>query len=202
VEAVQAARIPSDGDCMRLVLATFALALAVGYLRGGRLSNVAGVHVRWAPAAIIGLAMQFAPVPGRTLPLAMLLGSFVLLTVFAAVNIRLVGFPLIALGICCNFLVIAVDHGMPVTRHALVASGQESTLRLLIEQGGAKHHLATPADDLLFLGDVIPVDPIQQALSLGDVLTYGGVMWLIVAGMGRRGDRPVAPRREAQHVEG
>jgi hypothetical protein len=187
---------------MRLVLATFALALAVGYLRGGRLANVAGIHVRWAPAAMIGLAMQFAPVPGRTLPLAMLLASFVLLTVFAAVNFRLVGFPLIALGICCNFLVIAVDHGMPVTREALTASGQESTLRLLIQAGGAKHHLATPADELLFLGDVIPLGPIQQAVSLGDVLTYAGVMWFIVAAMRRRGEQPAAPAREVQHAEG
>jgi hypothetical protein len=187
---------------MRLVLTTFALALAVGYLRGGRLSNVVGMHVRWAPAAMIGLAMQFAPVPGKILPLAMLLASFVLLTVFAAMNIRLVGFPLIALGICCNFLVIAVDRGMPVTRQALTASGQESTLRLLTEEGGAKHHLATPADELLFLGDVISLGPIRQAVSIGDLLTYGGVTWLIVAAMRRPGERPPAPRREVQHVEG
>jgi uncharacterized membrane protein len=187
---------------MRLILATFALALAIGYLRGGRLSNVSGLHVRWAPAAMIGLAMQFAPVPGRTLPLAMLLSSFVLLTVFAAVNLRLVGFPLIALGICCNFLVIAVNHGMPVTQHALEASGQESTLRMLIEQGGAKHHLATSADEWLFLGDVIALGPIQQAVSVGDVLTYAGVMWLIVASMASSEGRPTLPRREVEHVDG
>jgi Family of unknown function (DUF5317) len=187
---------------MRLVLATFALALAVGYLSGGRLSNLVGLHVRWAPAAMIGLAMQFLPVPGRVLPLAMLLASFVLLTVFAAVNIRLVGFPLIALGICCNFLVIAVDHGMPVSEHALVASGQGYTLQMLIQQGGAKHHLATSTDELVFLADVIPLGPLQQAVSLGDVFTYGGVMVLIAAGMRRTTERPIAPAPEVQHVEG
>ncbi|MBI3649377.1 MAG: DUF5317 domain-containing protein [Actinobacteria bacterium] len=185
---------------MRLVLATFALALGVGYIFGGRLSNLGRVRVRWAPAAMIGLAMQFAPLPGKTLPLLMLYASFVVLTVFAAVNIRLVGFPLIAIGICCNFLVIGVNRGMPVTEDALVASGQASTLRLLIEDGGAKHHLANDSDVLLFLGDVIPLGPLQQAVSVGDVLTYGGVMWLIVAGM--RGRIQPALRPEVQHVGG
>jgi hypothetical protein len=187
---------------MRLVLATFALALAVGYLGGGRLSNLVRLHVRWAPAAMIGLAMQFLPVPGRVLPLAMLLASFVLLTIFAAVNIRLVGFPLIALGICCNFLVITVDHGMPVSRHALVASGQEFTLHMLVEQGGAKHHLASSSDELVFLADVIPLGPLQQVVSIGDVFTYAGVMWLIAAAMRRSPGDPIAPRPEVQHVEG
>lgn len=187
---------------MRLVLVTFALALVLGTLLGGRISNLAGLKVRWAPAAIAGLALQFLPVPGRVLPLAMLLASFVLLTVFAAVNIRLVGFPLIALGICCNFLVIAVDHGMPVTRQALEASGQGYTLRMLVQQGGAKHHLADDDDRLLVLGDVIALGPLQQAVSVGDLLTYGGVIVLIVAAMRRPADRPLAPRAEVRGVEG
>ena len=187
---------------MRLVLAAFALALLLGTILGGRFSNLSGLKVRWAPAAIVGLAMQFLPLPGRILPLAMLLASFVLLTVFAAVNIRLVGFPLIAIGICCNFLVIAVNHGMPVTRQALVASRQEDTLRLLVEDGGAKHHLANDEDRLLFLGDVIAIGPLQQALSVGDLFTYGGVILVIVAGMRRPLDRPVAPRPEVRSVEG
>jgi hypothetical protein len=123
--------------------------------------------------------------------------------VFAAVNIRLAGFPLIAIGICCNFLVIAVNHGMPVTRQALVASGQAYTLQMLVHDGGAKHHLADDSDRLLVLGDVIAIGPLQQAVSVGDLFTYGGVVWLIVAGMRRPLDRrPIVPRPEVRRVEG
>jgi hypothetical protein len=66
----------------------------------------------------------------------------------------------------------------------LVRSGQGATLVLLEKEGGAKHHLAGPGDDLLFLGDVIPVpNPVGQVVSLGDVATYAGVMWFVVASM-------------------
>jgi hypothetical protein len=46
--------------------------------------------------------------------------------------------------------------------------------------------LASSADHLRFLGDVIAIPALEQAVSVGDVFTYGGVMVLIAAGMGRR----------------
>ena len=184
---------------MRLVLATFALALIVGSLCRGRLSSLGNVKVRWAPLAFIGLGLQFAPLPGHAWPMAMLYLSFALLFVFTVANVRVAGFPLILIGVILNFTVIAANDGMPVTRQALVASGQASTLSYLIEHGGAKHHLAGPGDRLLFLGDVTAVRPIQQAVSLGDIFTYGGVFWLIVAGMRRRED-PVADPSDSRKM--
>lgn len=184
---------------MKLVVASFIVALAVGYAAGGRLSRLGGLHVRWPFVAIVGLALQVAPVPGTTLPLVFLWISFGLLFAFALVNIRVAGFAFILVGIVLNFTVIAVNHGMPVTRHALVASGQQDTLTLLVEDGGAKHHLANSNDHLLFLGDVTPIAPIHQAVSLGDFFTYFGVMWLIVAGM-RRPVSSVSRLQEAQRV--
>ena len=178
---------------MRLVLVTFALALLVGYLFRGRLSALGTVKVRWAPLAFVGLALQFAPLPGHAWPMAMLYLSFVLLFVFTMANVRVAGFPLILIGVILNFTVIAANDGMLVTRQALVASGQANTLTSLIEHGGAKHHIAGPGDHLLFLGDVIAVRQIQQAVSLGDIFTYGGVFWLIVAGMRRREDPVTDP---------
>jgi len=185
---------------MKLVVVSFLVALAVGYAAGGRLSAFAGLKIRWSVVAIAGLALQAAPVPGRTLPLVFLWVSFGLLLAFVVANIRVAGFAFILIGILLNFTVIALNHGMPVTRHALVASGQQETLTLLVEEGGAKHHLA--ADDrLLFLGDVIPIAPIHQAVSVGDVFTYLGVMWVIVTGMRRRAPSGTpAPQTEVQGV--
>jgi len=170
---------------MKLVLATLVIAVLAGYLAGGRLSNLGSAGVRWPGAAVAGLALQLAPVPGRTLPLVLLFVSFALLAVFALANVRarVAGFPLILVGIALNFAVIAVNLGMPVTRQALEASNQMDTLAMLVHDGGAKHHLAGPDERLLFLGDVIAIRPIEQAVSAGDLFTYAGVVWLVVAAM-------------------
>jgi len=186
---------------MKLVVVSFLVALAVGYAAGGRLSALGEVKIRWSVVAIVGLALQVAPVPGRTLPLVFLWVSFGLLLAFVVANIRVAGFAFILIGILLNFTVIALNHGMPVTRHALVASGQQDTLTQLVEEGGAKHHLAAADDRLQFLGDVIPIAPIHQAVSLGDVFTYTGVMWVIVIGMRRRALSEVpVPQTEVQGV--
>ena len=187
---------------MGLILVTFTLAAATGYLLRGRLSTLGGLHVRWAPLALVGLALQFAPLPGRTWPLAALFVSFVVLSAFAIVNIRVAGFPLILIGVLLNFTVITVDEGMPVTRQALVASEQINTLTYLVENGGAKHHLAVSGDRMLFLADVIAVPQLDEVVSLGDIFTYGGVFWLIAAGMRRREDLVTEPGAEAAHAAG
>ena len=170
---------------MRLIISSLALAVVVGYLAGGRLGLLAQLEIRWPYVALAGLGLQVAPVPGPTLPLVLLLVSFVLLIAFAAVNVRarMVGFPLILIGIVLNFVVIAVNQGMPVSREALVASGQAETLSLLARDGGVKHHLVGPDDRLLFLGDVIVIRPVSMVASVGDLIAYAGVLWLVLMSM-------------------
>ena len=170
---------------MRLIISSLTLAVVVGYLAGGRLAPLAQLEIRWPYVALAGLGLQVAPVPGPTLPLVLLLVSFVLLVAFAAANVkaRVVGFPLILIGIVLNFAVIAVNQGMPISREALIASGQAETLSLLARDGGVKHHLAGPDDRLLFLGDVIVIRPVSMVASVGDLIAYAGVLWLVLMGM-------------------
>ena len=177
---------------MKLMAVCMAAILAVGYLKGGRLQNVANLRLRWPALALIGLALQFVTGPGDTVPLACLYLSFVLLIVFTVANIRIVGFPVILAGVLCNLLVIGVNGGMPVSGHALEASDQGQFLGDLENNPYPKHHLATEDDLLRFLGDAIPVpSPVAQAISLGDILTYGGVGMVVVGAM-----RAVPARRE------
>lgn len=177
---------------MKLMAICMAAILAVGYLLGGRLRNVADLQLRWPALALIGLALQFITGPGDTIPLACLYVSFVLLIVFTVANIRVFGFPLILAGVLCNLLVIGANGGMPVSGHALEASDQGQFLGDLENNPYPKHHLATEDDILRFLGDVIPVPtPVAQAISLGDILTYGGVGLVIVGAM-----RTMPARRE------
>jgi hypothetical protein len=177
---------------MKLMAICMAVILAVGYLTGGRLQNIANVQLRWPALALVGLALQFVTGPGETVPLACLYLSFVLLIVFTVMNIRTFGFSVILAGVLCNLLVIGVNGGMPVSAHALKASSQGQFLGDLENNPYPKHHLATEDDLLRFLGDVIPIpSPIAQAISLGDILTYGGVGMVIVGAM-----RPAPARRE------
>jgi len=182
---------------MKLMLGSLSLALLVGLLLGGRLHNLSSIHLRWMGLAIVGFALQFVTGPGTGVPLACLYASFVLLTAFAIKNIRVVGFPIILVGIAMNFLVIGVNQGMPVARQALEASGQSDTLDDLIDNPYPKHHLASDDDYVVFLGDVIALpQPIGQAISLGDIFTYGGVGVVIAAGM-----RTPAARREDEEID-
>lgn len=171
---------------MRLVMLTIPVAVLVGYLAGGRLGNLANVRFRWPMSGLAGIALQFAPVAGTGGTL-LLVASFLFLFVAAGVNRRLPGFALILVGLWLNFVVITVNEGMPVTHHALVASGQANTLPDLRSGADTKHHLASDEDELVFLADAIPIPPpVHQAVSLGDLLTYSGAMWFVIRGMRRQ----------------
>ncbi len=184
---------------MTVILATIAISVLAGLVLGGRPAGLAHLGLRLAPLAVVGLALQLVPGTVGTASLVLLHVSFALLALFAAVNAR-AGVPgawLILIGLWLNFTVIAVNQGMPVSREALVRSGQLDTLTALEREGGAKHHVTRPSDRLLFLADVIALGPpIRQALSPGDVIVYAGVAWMIVVGM-RRGAREPVPLEEA-----
>src|SRR5438105_845890 len=141
---------------MIVILALILLSVATGYARGGHIDNLTLGGLRWGALAVVGLAMQWAPVPkaGIDLPLILLFASFALLLAFTLKNIRVRGMALVLIGLALNVTVIAVNHGMPVPRHALVASHQQDTLQYLVSHGGEKHHLAGPGDVLLPLADV------------------------------------------------
>jgi hypothetical protein len=171
---------------MTPVIITVVLAVGIGLLTGGRLSSLSAMRFRLVPAALAGLLLQFLVPPGNWQQV-LLFASFLLLTAFAVANIKIPGFTLILAGIVMNFLVIGVNAGMPVPRWSLERSDQIQELEFLIEHGGAKHHLATEEDTLMFLADVIPLpSPIRQSVSAGDVVTYAGVAYVIVAGMRRK----------------
>ena len=176
---------------MLLVACVVLGAVILGYLAGGRLRGFEGAHLRWWPLALIGLAMQVAPVPDLggdgedLLSLGLLIGSYLPLLTFAVANLRQPGFWLVTAGLAMNLLVISVNSGMPVTREAVVASGQEDGLTTLEEDRGSKHHLADRDEDiLLFLADVIPLGrPFQQVVSAGDLVLYAGVGWFVFGTM-------------------
>lgn len=175
---------------MILFLATITLAVVLGYVFGGRLQRIEELRLRWWWFAVAGFAIQFVPLPEgdagrdllvRTVVLAI---SYLLLVSFALANVRLPGMPLVLIGLAANFLVIAINGGMPVSEGALRSSDQPELIELLRESGSDKHHLLAEDDQLTFLADVIGIPkPVAQAVSIGDVFVYIGLVLLIVAAM-------------------
>jgi hypothetical protein len=193
---------------MTLLLGALVLSVAAGYIAGGRLRGFERLELPWWPLALIGLAIQLLPVPGGRhgtdlwIRMAVLAASYAMLVVFAVRNVRTPGVPLILVGLVLNMAVVTVNGGMPVSEHAVVASGQKDLLDTLRKSQGTKHHLLTSDDYLRPLGDVIPVpSPIKQVVSVGDLFVYAGLAWLIVAVMRRR-TRASAPPPESERYRG
>ncbi len=171
---------------MRLILLTVAAATILGVVLGGSLQGFPSIRLRWWWLALAGLVLQLLPVSGMPATIALVV-SFAGLVAFAIVNLSAPGFVLILVGLALNALVIGVNHGMPVTRHALVASGQSATLSDLIDNGGAKHRLAGGDTLLLPLGDAIAIPPpVAQAISVGDICVQLGAAWFVVGAMPKR----------------
>ncbi len=175
---------------MALLLAIIALSVLVGLVLRGSLRRFEQLRLRWWGLVVIGLALQFVPLPdgqeGMDLlaRVAVLSCSYAFLVLFAALNVRLPGMPLVLVGLALNAAVIVPNGGMPVSAEALERSGQENLLEVLQEQEAAKHHLMSDDDVLTPLADVIPIpEPIGVIVSVGDLFLYGGMGWLIVAVM-------------------
>src|SRR5437667_6915120 len=118
---------------MRFLIGVLLLAVILGYAFRGRLRNIEGLKLRWWGLAPLGLALQLVPLSGHThgqrvITVTLLIASYPILMLFAAANIRLAGMVLIMVGLALNLTVIAANQGMPVTRHALEASGQSDIL--------------------------------------------------------------------------
>jgi hypothetical protein len=183
---------------MLLAVVGIGVGLAVGFALRGSLRRVAEVRIRWWPLAFLGLAMQALPIPSmdgdvdRWIGAGLLAGSYAVLLVVVAMNIRLPGAPVLMLGFALNALVISLNMGMPVGDGAIKAAAgdrYEHAVRVLREGDDPKHHLAGPGDVLVQLADVIPVGPpIKQILSVGDVFASVGTAWLaagLMLGSGR-----------------
>jgi hypothetical protein len=171
---------------LRLLVVSLAGAVILGLLAGGRFSNLAETRFRFGWVGLLGVALQFAPVSGA-LGNLVLTCSFICLFIVCLTNRSLPGFVLVLIGLWMNFLVITVNQGMPVTRAAVISSGQADTLPELKALDSPKHHLKGPDDQLLFLCDVIGIgSPIHQAVSIGDLAALAGVAWFVIGAMRRR----------------
>ena len=180
---------------MKLALASIAAGVLVGYILGGRFRDLVGTRLRWPGVALLGLALQVVPLPGplswAAFPCLVL--SHAVLIFFAVANIRSRGVVLILIGVVLNLVVIAANHGMPVTHQALVAAHDRAGIAEL-RHPGLRYHLAGPHDVLLFLSDAIGgTRPFQYLISVGDIGIYAGGGMFVAWAMRRKKQPEGAP---------
>jgi hypothetical protein len=164
-----------------LVLLVMVLAAAAAWATGGRFARLAdnslsGVH--WLAAAAI---VQFlGSLTGGTAYSVGLIGSAICIAVFLRRNLRHPGVGLLAVGFCCNALVVALNGAMPVDADAVARAGLGPFV------SDPRHELSDATTTLPWLGDVVPValPGLGQAVSPGDVLIAAGAGLLLYAGMG------------------
>lgn len=179
-----------------VLLIAVALGLICGYLRA-RLSGrqYQSIDIKLAGFVLLAYLPQLfvfylpftrSQIPENWVPF-ILVGSQILLLVFAWANRKLPGFPLLGLGLLSNFTAIALNGGlmplMPEIAKNLVLPGSEGLLKLGQRVGYGKDILLDKeATKLWFLGDIFLMPSCMNyplAFSIGDILISTGAFWLL-----------------------
>jgi hypothetical protein len=171
------------------LLVVFFVALALAVFRGGRLGNLADIHLRAWWLLPVGFLLQtvagFIPRENASIGVGLILVSYLPLLAMVALNRQRPGMSLMGLGILMNFAVISLNSGMPVLREAAVVAANFQQDPVVAE--GYKHIILGPDTVLPFLADVIPIRLFGQGqvISLGDVLLAVGLSGFMQAELRR-----------------
>lgn len=157
------------------------LALSIAVLRGGRLVNLGDIELRSWWLLFIALGLQLgtnllSPDVAEWIGVSMVLVSFALLMIMVLLNRSKPGMWIAGVGVLMNFIVIAVNGGMPVLAGAAeVASG--FTVSNPDLAGSFKHEILDETSQLTFFADVIPLRlvGIGEVISLGDIFLALGL---------------------------
>ena len=177
------------------------LGLLIGFLLHGRLSGLGKLRLRWLPLVSISLVIQLlifplftstAILPFAKAPLHIL--SYVLLAVWIVANVRIIPVALLGLGAICNFSVLIANGGlMPASTHAVQKAGLPYLAEQLMQDGAYANLVQMSSKTHLnFLGDILYLPkwiPFSSAFSIGDLLIWLALIWLIVKGMRIDGKR-------------
>ena len=184
---------------MSLVLVVLAVALAVGWARGGSLDRLGDLPLRSRRLVVAALLAQLlgTVVGGPFYPVGLALSAG-LVVAFLARNRGIRGTGLVAAGLLANALVVGVNGAMPVSADAAARAGVG--IQDLLTGADARHELAGAATRLRWLGDVVPVPlPLRpEVVSPGDVLVAAGLGQLVALGMVGAGATAAALARQGR----
>ena len=169
---------------MSLVVVVLAVALAVGWTRGGSLTRLGSLPLRRRRLVVAALIAQLggSVIGGPFHPLGLLLSAG-LVVAFLSLNRGIRGTGLVALGLLANALVVVANGAMPVSADAAGRAGIGT--QDLLTGADPRHEIEDADTRLAVLGDRIPVPlPLRpEVVSLGDVLVAAGLGQLVAMGM-------------------
>jgi hypothetical protein len=170
---------------MPLVVVALTAGLVAGLLLGGSFRRLAGTRLRAVGLLVAGAGCEILTRwVGGVAEAIILIAGYLLLIGFAWRNVATTGMVLVAVGLLANLTVITVNRGMPV--RGLLPGATH----------GWRHHGERPGDHLTGLADVVPVSPLRETVSAGDIVLSVGVA-TVVASLMRPSRRPAPPRTKS-----
>ncbi len=155
----------------------FAVALITGGTPSGILSGIRGVRINHWPVLVLGAVLSLAV----GLDTNMLAGRFALgislalLLAGCLLNRHIAGATIAAIGMAANLGVLLVNGYVPVSEGAVVAAGiidYDGIDRVLL---GAARRWSDDATIAAWLGGAIPLAPLRDVITLGDLVTAAGL---------------------------
>ncbi|HED04590.1 MAG TPA: hypothetical protein ENI60_07490 [Candidatus Fraserbacteria bacterium] len=178
-----------------LLIWAIPLGIIIGYLRGGRLGNLAQIKLRGGWLILLALLIQLSIFPlGAGKPLITVgteylhLGSYLLLLFFVGLNWHEWGILAMGAGMALNLLVITLNGGyMPTTVAGLQAAGRVGAAAKLAGLGHyGNNTVIVASSQLVWLSDIFHTPawlPGANVFSLGDLLLALGLIGFLQAKM-------------------
>lgn len=166
------------------------LGLIAGLATGGSLRSLAQTRFDRIEILLAGFALQLAVTllpwkPFEDEGFWLILIASAAAAAFMFFNRRLPGMVLAAVGLSLNVIVIALNHGMPVSTRAIELAGAPAF------EAEGEHTTLGPETELPWLTDVIPIPVAGSVLSVGDLLLALGLARLVYGRTKGQGDLPI-----------
>jgi hypothetical protein len=177
-----------------ILLIVFVGAVVIGLLRGGHLSRIVLLPLRWPGLSLLALAAQllviYFPESQRqglfSVRAALLIASYVVLLLMLWLNRHILGATLVGLGLLLNLAVMLANGGyMPITPQAMQQIGHPNVASYAPgSRVPVSKDIALPKEQtrLWVLSDVLvlpPPFPVPSAFSVGDVLIGVGAFLVV-----------------------
>ena len=174
-----------------IFLVILLITLVVALLRGGKLSNLAALKIRWRGLILTGFFIQVVIFSRfwqtselQSFTQLAYLASLTILLVAVLVNRHVPGILIITSGFLLNFVVIAANGGyMPASADAMPTAGMP-----VLSPGQISNNSIgmSPETPLAFLADIFAIPKgfiLPNVFSIGDILIAIGAVYLIQKGM-------------------
>lgn len=167
-----------------LGIATIA-GLVVGFFKGGTYNKLSKLPFKFSILVSIALIIQiFIAITSQLLDIPRVFGyllilfSYLILASALFLNRKDLYIKIILIGVLMNFLVIAVNGGMPLSEKSYQFTGLSRDSLNQKLQNDKIRVLSSDKTDLNFLGEIVPLPkpyPLPSVYSFGDILISFGL---------------------------